>query len=108
MNKKRLLMLARHLDKVLDSRFDMNTWSCRTKGCALYHASKIPELRKAGLTMSGGWPKMRKSRNLGLCAACELFGISYKQSHFLFGIAGDVTAKEVAKTIRKFVRSKEE
>ena len=129
MNKKRLLLLARYLETVPKKKFDMTTWKCGTKGCAIYHASKIPELKKAGLSMKNDCPRMkgkighssqvwlllgnnRTDTVFGMDAVSMLFDITLNQSEFIFGCeffasypTPKTTPKEVAKTIRQFVKS---
>lgn len=123
MNKKRLLTLAKHLDKVAPKKFNLNEWKCGTVACAVGHACTIPEFNKAGLKMEPGknrrfrWPIYRSvgefgpDMSQGWGAVEDFFGLITTEAAYLFHADSykddyaNPTPKLVAKRIRKFVRN---
>lgn len=120
---RRLLALARFLEKLPINRFSYNRWvgndwrgkpdlSCGTTACAMGWATTMPRFRRLGLVMNSlGVPVLRD--HWGLEAAEKLFALTPKQAEFMFipsrsyrqelspGISA--TASEVAAHIRRFV-----
>ena len=129
-NTRRLLVLARYLEKVPPRRFKMTIWGegkiaksyatgCGFAGCAMGHAAFIPSFRKAGLMLkeqssldgTPNWTIAIKGRRLvTFGVAAWLFGINTNQATYLFAgedrdgeNRGDETPKQVAARIREFV-----
>lgn len=128
----RLLKLAKFLRELPPKRFNYGTWvgygwlgrtdlSCGTTACALGWAFAMPEFNKLGFSL--GYDKYRNiaftSPGFGgkdwSDGAKELFGLSYRQAAYLFsGVnshlanidPGDVTTKQVANHIVRFVRAR--
>jgi hypothetical protein len=131
-SNKRLLKLARFLEKLPNERFNYAYWvgkdwkgasdlSCGTTACALGWAAVMPEFRKLGLELRRD-PNIRpilpiiQNRNTGsgfISAAMEIFGLTLHQAEKLFipytyppsrgRLLYSSTAKEVAAHIRRFV-----
>lgn len=130
----RLLMLRDRLRDVHEQHlyFSMRNWfvpetdiingvkiKCGTASCALGHASLIPALNELGLTGGGGSPiyydPLTKRFSAGFTAGADIFGLTNRQSRYLFDeehywpagapIASEekVTALEVANRITDFV-----
>lgn len=118
MIKRRLLILADHLDRVKPEKtgrqFNLNIWfvargpACGTACCAVGEAAHIPELRRLGLGLTRGafartpafkdacsWTAVERFFRLNEADAMHLFSSSY--------YADSVTPKDVAARIRAFV-----
>jgi hypothetical protein len=107
--------------------------SCGTTACAFGWATTIPKLRRAGLRLIntdryGGTRGVVTTQKIGdspgsdIAAAEEIFNLDYNEFEYLFipyGITSlpdlglydeyhnsDMTAKELSKHIRKFVKAK--
>lgn len=95
------------------------TPGCGTTACALGWATAIPSLRRAGLRLAQG--EVCLVKDMGKedydrpeRAAAEVFGLSDEEFQLLFTpgypdegcLPEEATAKQVAKHIRKFVKSK--
>lgn len=104
--------------------------SCGTTACAFGWATTIPSLRRLGLrlvpgnTFDTGYPALKEHLNslsyIGEeaidLAAAKIFGLTAEETAFLFipgdvhrgysGLDCDATAKQVAKHIRKFVKTR--
>jgi hypothetical protein len=122
MNAKRLLKLADFLDTVPRKSFSMSMWEtspatkpetaklgeCGFAGCALGWAVHGALFRQLTPT-DGGTPQYRKKpgsrRRFGFEAAEHLFDIDPDDARFLFGSYTDVTPRQEARRIRKFVAS---
>jgi len=120
-NTRRLLLLARYLEKVPKKHFSMSTWGsgkigkrygneCGFTGCAMGHACFIPSFKKAGLVFKNGsveWniENPKGPLNDGYYAAAMLFNFEYPDAYNLFNPRDRVgeTPKQVANRIRKFV-----
>ena len=127
-NTRRLLLLARYLEKVPRRQFDMRDWGrgaigkrygkgCGFAGCAMGHATFIPSFRKAGLKLV---TSQRLDEDFGInwngatsgfYAAMHLFNIDMDQAEELFDSSDSrgstrkhETPKQVAKRIRQFVK----
>lgn len=124
MNKKRLLKLADFLEnEVPTEQFDMHNWweedwweeegeeVCRTAGCALGWATKIPSFKRAGLHLDkyGDYfvPKFGEQEDFD--AGADFFGLTEGQAMHLFESSTYASyrprPKTVAKRIRKLVES---
>lgn len=108
--KNRLLLLAEHLEKLPNKRFDFRHWVgpdwngdanlCNTTACALGHATTIPELADAGLILvkchsyrHGGLVCLRQNMEVpefdidnisSLDAAMHVFGLTMDEAEYLF------------------------
>ena len=94
----------------MDTWFDWDYEGCGTTACALGHACSIPSFRKAGLRMRSDpvdenyyYPDFNGME--GLEAASEFFDIDFEGACSLFYSRGPETPKQVAKRIRKFVKT---
>lgn len=131
MNKRRLLTLAKKLDKVPVEKFNIRFWisdrwkgrpdlSCGAAACAMGWATAITSFRRAGLTLQrrGQKPALRRvgKRTLfELDAAEAFFGIDNRQSRHLFMPQSypysethfnyQATPKMVARRIRQMVKA---
>ena len=126
---RRLLKLARLLEKVPPDKFSMRAWvhnwvgthgpikpgDCNTTACAMGWAVMVPELHNAGLRLVGGYPTIKyKGRNWhGYSAAKVLFGVTYSEAHVLFSSVNtksrardNETPVQCAKRIRRFVTAR--
>lgn len=120
MNKKRLLKLAAHLDRVPPEKFDMgifgeagraarhrNEVRCATKACALGWATSIPEFAKAGLELrayaSSTDADVYYRGESNLIAAEMFFDLEEREAEQLF-IRGSNDPIDKAADIRRFVR----
>lgn len=114
-NTRRLLVLARYLQKVPRRRFKMSLWGegtvaksyaegCGFAGCAMGHACFIPSFKTAGLRLkldgkglndNPNWTIAIKGRRLMSfdVAAC-LFEISRDQAEWLFSSEIPGTGKD--------------
>jgi hypothetical protein len=122
-SKARLLKLAKYLDSVPDDKFDYNKYAtsvnlreCGSLGCALGHATSIPEFRDLGLHLKK-WPygyRVVCGAASDASAGMVPFRLTCAQAHFLFlpnyFYGGDrapderASAKDVARHIRSFVK----
>jgi len=131
---RRLLILANHLDTVPEARFDYDVYAdvdvhespldkpeCGTQGCALGHATTIPEFRDLGLVLTQWFPgacvhvevKSESGKAIGyfdrtidIRAAEVFFGISHLDACYLFLPGKDEPRNNpsfVANKIRTFV-----
>lgn len=114
-HKKRLLQLAKYLQKVSPVRFNMDCYSrggstrasCGSMGCALGHAAEIPVFRKSGYKLTEGGEPIYKQA-IGLTAAELFFGLSWYDTLNLFGPSSRnrherQSPKCVGRNIKKFV-----
>lgn len=129
--KDRLLILAKHLSKVEDSKFDISIYiradnnysgkenaemyrkGCGTTACALGHACLIHEFNKSNLDIRFNRPEFTTKNNTYyyLDAGEKFFGLTQKEADSLFLYDGyksgyKTTAKQVARKIRKLVKEK--
>lgn len=107
---RRLLKLAKFLEKLPEERFFYGLWvgddwagkpdlSCGTTACAMGWATAIPEFRELGLRMrrfktdTGGFVALRGARfdeyeddffDLTAAAAERVFGLDYDETNCLF------------------------
>ena len=107
--KNRLLKLAKHLEsgKLHHKTFDLNTYHCGTRGCAIGECPKVwPKLWK----FTRDIPKY-KINTLATGSAMEFFDISGCAFQYLFTpqcylhVIGKQAKKAVIKRIRDFVQS---
>lgn len=111
MNKRRLNVLADHLDTINARKFDMDHWvgtydkdyprdegkksKCGTTACALGYAGYIPSFRRAGLKTiahtdgysRGGRVELETKNGMeynGFMAAMEFFDLTSAESDFIF------------------------
>lgn len=118
MIKRRLLILADHLDRVklekTGRQFNLNVWydagrlDCGTACCAVGEAAQIPELKRLGLGLTpGAWGKTPTFKKVVSWSAVEkFFRISEEDAEHLFSAtryAAGATSKDVAARIRMFV-----
>lgn len=104
--KRRLLKLAKFLERLPKKRFDFGQWvgddwkgkkdlSCGTTACALGWATAIPSFRKAGLRLKsygftsyprGGYVTLKGHDNSLSSeeAAAQVFGITENEATYLF------------------------
>lgn len=122
MNSARLLVLARHLERLAKVKpvdreriFDLSTWysesenACGTQACAVGEACCcIPEFQDQGLhiyvdmpafSFSKGWPAVELFFDISRGEALHLF------SKLEYRFQGNTTPKTVADRIRKFVKA---
>jgi len=129
MNKRRLMTLAKYLEKVPPKRFDMNRWvdgefcgldeepahdECGTTACAVGWAATIPSFKKAGLKINNRLDP-QSGRRKNWAAVQAFFGdISEEQAMWLFSPEDPrywclsrpkETPKKVARRIVAFVKS---
>lgn len=132
--KARLLALADFLSTIPKKKFDFSSFAnvvsvqelqkeCSSTGCALGWATAMPRFKRLGLTFSQGsfgqcqvvLPDPGRQALLNFEAASAIFGIDVREARYLFcpeddcedgALAADSSPKEVAKHIRKFVKSK--
>jgi len=131
-SNRRLLKLARFLDKVPAKRFDYGSWTrgvgtvdpvyykaarlrlkgtkqeCGTTGCALGWATAVPEFRKLGLYLTGfGTPEIQTPRGncvRGEDAGVELFGLKYTEALDLFMPQNAGEDRATAKYVARKIR----
>lgn len=123
MIKKRLLILAEHLEKIAkrcpkNRRFNMGLWfveehdarghRCGTSGCAIGEAVLIPEFKALGLKISENQEPVYKG-DFSWMAVERFFGLTSHEATCLFSYEGyisrhDTTPDEVAAAIREFVK----
>jgi hypothetical protein len=121
--------------KIPKAEWDMLQWRCGSVGCAIGHCGSDPWFRRRGLTLTGrdGDPGIRGPKvrgisaifNDGFEAVADFFAISRSNAEHLFHAASyidvrtiplihqyehmrQVTAAQVAKRIRKFVKDHRE
>ena len=90
---RRLLKLADHLDTVPPETFDMSTWWCGTKGCAMGHAAQMPAFRRLGLLVTS-YTDFYEGVIVGVTfegetdfnAAAAFFGLKWGEAVALFGV----------------------
>ena len=88
---RRLLKLADHLDTVPPETFDMSTWWCGTRGCAMGHAAQMPAFRRLGLRLEAS-VSFDEEVTVGVVledeqdygAAAVLFGLTRGEAKDLF------------------------
>lgn len=127
--KKRLLKLAAFLDKLPRKKFNFGSIvyskpKCGTVGCAIGWTPKVfPSLVEWDSRRSPSAVKACGSDNFGFAeVAMSLFGLSYKEANDLFDpcfvgyqhwtqpvdrVDADATPKQVAASIRRFIKWKE-
>lgn len=133
MNKKRLLLLCRKLDKLQDKQFNYSVWvdeswqgkpdlSCGAPACALGHATTIPSLRALGLRMrrllqyaTGGYVQFKRQVVPGntvetsLLAAMCVFDLTRDEAAYLFvpgrnAESSGLSERASAKTVARHIR----
>lgn len=120
MNKQRLLILAKHLDKhVESSEFSLDSWkkttSCGTVACACGHATSIPAFQEAGFRLElsmeedfwkdympvykgwHGWKAVTVFFEIERDVAYHLFASGYYE--------GSPTSQDVAARIEEYVKN---
>lgn len=123
MNKKRLMILARKLERVPQQRFRLDEWAsglnmgdCQTIACACGWACTIPSFERDGLHLVIADHLMpiqttiKYGRWSGFVAASKFFGIDHADAVLLFSPirydgASSTGPREVAQRIRDFVRT---
>lgn len=118
MNKRRLLKLARLLDRVPPWKFNMGEWGvasgpvtfeprCASQACALGWATVIPEFGLELVAPDGcRLAKVRcidNHRIHGIDAARRVFGVNYTQASRLFINGWGASPKAKAAEIRAMV-----
>lgn len=96
LSNRRLLMLARFLEKLKKGRFYYGNWtgedwkgnpdlSCGTSACAMGWAAAMPAFVKLGLTIgTDGVPVDTKNDAYGERAGCRVFGLTDNEANALF------------------------
>jgi hypothetical protein len=122
MNKQRLLILAKHLDKHVEPQeFNLSYWrydeaQCGTVACACGHAASVPAFKELGFRLEdrtnylGTDYTIRFGNYRGWKAVEAFFGLNDKDSIYLFSASryeGLPGPKEVAARIEEFVKRSE-
>ena len=107
MNRKRLRILQRRLESVVEKNYAQTRYYCKdecgTSACALGHACLIPSFQRDGLVLGRkSIPKLRRTSLVGEDAAAVFFGISRDTAYSIFGY-GVCTAKRKAKQIGRLL-----
>jgi hypothetical protein len=96
LQKKRLMMLAKHLRRIKPEAFDMLAWyktpytgsECGTAACVGGHACLMPAFKRLGLHLEkpligyGRYPKYGTHQDF--IALQKFFGLNHFQSRYLF------------------------
>jgi hypothetical protein len=111
-SNERLLKLAAVLDKVPNSRFDMDYWGCGTASCAAGWAGRTKWFNDRGLSLTFDFFNAETGKKIynlsyenstSLNAAMKFFGLSKPEAEQLFMKGFNVKPKTKAKQIRNFV-----
>lgn len=117
--KERLLLIADHLAKNVDSeRFNLKKWSssgtatlhnCGSVGCAIGHAVSIPKFRKLGFKLSSDFSVPEYRGDFAWLAVKKFLDLNYSSAVYLFDpykYRGRSTTPKsaVVRRIRKFVK----